>query len=1341
MKRYEALGARLRRAREDLGLDQPTLAALVDPPVGQQAVSGWERGASRPRIAMISSIARALGLDVGELVELGGYKGVALPSAASRPLLPFENLTPDGFEDFCRDLLEHEHPGGNAYKRGERGHRQGGFDVICDDAGARIGVQVKREATFGPRKVHYAVAAADPEVGVTAPQIALSRRVATPEARDAIAAYPSWDLFDGTQLSERVLALPRERALRLVSKWFPYHVASFLGETEPSMWLHAEDWFPLSTGESMFDASLPLVGRESELAELRDFVREPGAVIVEAPSGVGKSRLVVELATGTTREVRFADARILTPNQFGLLPDPDPIVVIDDAGHDADRTAALVRGVLGERPDATLVLTVQPARRTELMEAIRDLVNPLVPTVTLGDLTRPAAKQLAEHALGQLTDHRVAELIAGIGYDCPLVILQAARLYLAGDISVAELASSSVLREAVWEKYVSKWHLPDARLRVLEAVALFQPVRMANEDMRSAVEKMSGVIGRDLELHLDRLQDAGLVRVHGSSYRVVPDLLGEAMVAKQIRLSSGVPTRTVDMAAQITGRALVHALENVSVADWHARRAGQPHSPSDVLWEAVAATAAASSASERVRLLSDIDHLGALNPSRALELVELLRAQPCGPEQDEVGRLIGREREVDQQTVMEAAAPLLASASLHRNALADTVPLLFRIGIGDSSQEHQNPSHAMRILREMGTFQPHRGIEYLDAYIDNVERLVRGSEDDSTRAIALGLLEGLTADEAEWTTSSGMTLTMHRSPVDLERVAGLRERVREIALVHIADEVRTARAAVKLLGRLVASATTQAEWLPLLEALRTVMSSSVAHPIVSLDAYHQVVRLARFGPEQLRDQARSAMAGLRDDVDFLVARQIVSAWDRLDDLFDDEESEHSSAYERLEEQLRKRNEDATQALVVAHGVGPSAALALLEYVRVVANEGDVAEGCQLLQRALIANGSASARDFLDVGGLDTPNSIDEAFLTVPLGYLLEGQPQDGLRFATRLLRSGDGGARITAWALAQCPMALEPALSAGLIASIASTKDVSASRALCIAALRHPSPLTAGAVVASLDFSKSQRLAEEAAMALSGGRLEREAPWSALAPELRRAILHNLVDAADIDDYHIRRLLNTHLDLEPFEVLDFLKARILRERTDDLRYVAIPSDWRDRPDFASSPAQARILEAAIDWYTGLDDRQRFDGQRMLEAIADGFGEAARGVALERITSRDGAVLEAVRCVLAGAPRSIVFDEEGFVTSFLEFAAKSGKENLTAATGGFYDAAIPNSWVRNVGEANPVDIDRKARCEEILSRIERSSPARPLYEALLNRSNSDIAWQLDTDRDFLEPRKW
>ena len=138
---YEALGQLIRERREALGLEQATLASHLS--IGQQAVSRWELGRSRPRRAMLSDLAQALSCEEGALLDAGEYlptaPAVRLPVRPLTRALPLEELTEERFEDLLAELMITLHPDGHASRYGGRGHKQHGGN----DGGAAHGARGK----------------------------------------------------------------------------------------------------------------------------------------------------------------------------------------------------------------------------------------------------------------------------------------------------------------------------------------------------------------------------------------------------------------------------------------------------------------------------------------------------------------------------------------------------------------------------------------------------------------------------------------------------------------------------------------------------------------------------------------------------------------------------------------------------------------------------------------------------------------------------------------------------------------------------------------------------------------------------------------------------------------------------------------------------------------------------------------------------------------------------------------------------------------------------------------------------------------------------------------------
>src|SRR5664280_261220 len=294
---YEDLGHVIRERRETLGLDQAELASVLG--IRQQAVSGWERGKSRPRRTMLADVARVLATDERLLVDAGAY----LPPKSSirrpvRPLtrvLSLDELPEERFEDLVAEVMGAMHLNGHASRYGGRGHKQHGIDILVTGDGENLATgQCKRHKEFGPAAVREAIN----QVTVHADKhhLFLSRMTATPGARKEAAKHKSWELWDGEDISRFIRELPCDRAVRIVDTYFPGHREEFLGVASPGPWLRPEEHFDQSRS-AIFNHDWDLAGRDNELTSLTGtaYGTTASLSIVIGHGGAGKTRLLKAL--------------------------------------------------------------------------------------------------------------------------------------------------------------------------------------------------------------------------------------------------------------------------------------------------------------------------------------------------------------------------------------------------------------------------------------------------------------------------------------------------------------------------------------------------------------------------------------------------------------------------------------------------------------------------------------------------------------------------------------------------------------------------------------------------------------------------------------------------------------------------------------------------------------------------------------------------------------------------------------------------------------------------------------------------------------------------------------
>jgi hypothetical protein len=100
--------------------------------------------------------------------------------------------------------------------------------------------QCKRHKEFGAAKVEAAVKA---HVRHADKKVLLLTRIASPQARDAIAVHPDWELWDKEDVAKRIRQLSKSEQIRLVDIFFPGSDSRCFGEVEAGPWMSVEDFF------------------------------------------------------------------------------------------------------------------------------------------------------------------------------------------------------------------------------------------------------------------------------------------------------------------------------------------------------------------------------------------------------------------------------------------------------------------------------------------------------------------------------------------------------------------------------------------------------------------------------------------------------------------------------------------------------------------------------------------------------------------------------------------------------------------------------------------------------------------------------------------------------------------------------------------------------------------------------------------------------------------------------------------------------------------------------------------------------------------------------------------
>jgi transcriptional regulator with XRE-family HTH domain len=1385
---FEQLGKIIREAREQLGMEQGDVAARIG--IGQQAVSTWERGMSRPRRTMLRSVAQELLLDEEVLLEAGGYRagserGVRPPARPLARSLPIDELPPERFEDLVTALMQALHPEGHATRFGGPGEKQFGIDVLIGgDRGNAATGQCKRHQQFGPAAVKDAVG----EVTIAAHThyLFLSRLTATPGARKEIAKHPGWQLWDGEDISRFIRTkLPPDQAIRLVDTYFPGHRQAFLGFPQAAPWLPPEEFF-FQARRQIYTHDWALVGRADEVARLAAVLYGSTGTLAAlvGRGGVGKTRLlraVAEAAHDRAIQVRILPSGVpVEAVGFELLPRAGSLVVLIDDVHERDDIAYLVAGIWRHNAAANVLVATRPygwdRLRTDLARAAL-LPDELV-SVELGDLKASDAEALAREALGE-THEAIVQRLANLTLDCPLATVVGGVLIRRGQLDPAQLEHDEEVRDAIMRGFrdalVSDPVVVDPYTRgaVLDAIAALQPFRTNEQGFKDALGALAGEPFDILNKHLRSLEDAGILRRRDASLRIMPDLLGDVILAQvcydeQANADTGYLDRVRGVA---DGQVLQHLFVNVSRVDWQVRRRNAS-SPSlvETLWKPLEEEIRQADIGGRDQLVKLLSRVAYFQPERVLAIARWLIENPTDQlsEDDAPWSFLHRPT---YQDVINALPAVLKGAAYTFELLPAALDVLWDLAQTDTRPRNQFPDHPMRVLTDLAEFEVGKPPAYNEAIVDAASRWFA----DGQIVSPFDVLEPLLATEGSRQTYQDFTIAFQPFPLNADAVGPVRQRVIDLALEEArSPDVRRAVAGVHALeaalrypsgmyGRPVTDEERD-RWTPgIVETIRRlgdVADKLGVDPAVIVAIRQTLNWHSSYSKTATRPVAESIVDALPDDLENRVALIIRDGWGHLlRDRWDDFEVAQRKVERRLADTIAalcERTDEDIMSLVNDRlsveqvAFGPTAGHPGPLLAGLVKARTSLAP----LLIALIVSGEAAGLEPLLPVVLATYAELDATAALDRARKLLEMQPADArIRTPWRSVH--------TAWrifashgepeglSVADLKRGVAQALGSNrgmrplaggemeLLLIFAADSDAAVRQAAAVAAQRiaKEQPTEACQLVAAIDFSDSPHLADEVFTCFSPQHYGLS--WEYLTDAQVTLIRRRLVFLPELDQYWISSLLADRSAIDPQWVIELLQDRVTHaEGLDALSgYHAMPFNWDNRlrvhehADFVSHLRQlhAWIADAPHSWV------RREIGAEIFQEVAGNYDQSVLAILTEALASTNEADVRAVAAILRKAHRTLIWDAPVVVSTSLRAAARFGDECRQEMAGALWAATITGARIGTPGQPFKEDVEQRDRSTAVADALPKGSFEEEFYRNMASSAEQSIARSVAEDR--------
>jgi transcriptional regulator with XRE-family HTH domain len=1325
--KYKVFGEELRRLREAQGIaTQTKLAKLFG--VAQQTVTRWEAGHSRPRAEQMAVIAKALNTSQEGLLVAAGHASDEVTVSFDQPL-PLASLSAEGFQRFCRTLLESLYPGATVHAAGKTGHKQFGIDLeVTFTDGTAHTFQCKREAQFGAAKVRAAVKAHT--VKATRKVILLSR-VASPLARREVRAHRGWDIWDQDDLSEKLRSLSIESKRRIVDTYFPGQRFALLGEPSPGPWVTPGSYFSsLLAADRPFSHHWTLVGRTTECAKLASLLADHSAPVIAlvGPAGGGKSRVMrsaidafLESHCGHT-VLMLSPTEPVTMKSLEDLGTGKKLLVVDDA-HDRTDLELIVRYIANPQMHARLLLAYRPYAEEHVgRELARYGIS--ATTVTLEKPTKSDAVMLASQVLESLEGPiHAAKLIADVAYDSPLSVVVGAWIVATDGLHPELFAPHDVFQRTVLSRYqeaiersVSRSNKDQELLRsMLRVIALIQPLVPDDAKVLKLYQDIEGVSAPDATRLSKLLIASGVLFKRGARYRLSPDLLADSIIESAYITVAGGSNGEAERAFEAAiPEHKAHLLLNLGRLDWRRNKGDTSESPLlGSLWQS---------------LKWHDDYINA----HVNAAVEAAYFQPRH------ALAFARRLIDDGHGTHEGVCRMIRNAGYSLKHLRDAAVLLWELAREDDRETNPHPNHPLRLLAEIAAPEPRKSIAYVEGVVDVMLSVMPFEESWVGRRTPFDVIEGALATEGHFTSrATSRSITFSAYGVDIEAVRPVRRRIVDTILESLtSDHKRQAYEAAKALQHAIhgpiglmnrrASEEEQVDWesefADTLERVNRLIEETSLAPVIMLRVAESVGWLAHHGNEATRSPAARILSHLDRDLTTRVTRVLMDGWGTQTWRHD------AGRMDRNDEIHQQLARELTQALP-----DPQALASFLNerLVDLKSYAAETRQSSHIFVNRLLRDAVGLAQVVLNARDRSPQSPIAE-FAAVALGVVIRSAKHEANQRIDALLAEDERALSIVAQAYT---MGLDKgrdltAFDRHTLRRIFTSSDP--------AVLSTTSWLFRD--VAERDKQFAIELLVNASPAIATETRhdifmwfddDKLIPFDVLSDDELKGIFKLFSVFPTLDNHFVHGFLVRVAKRSPRLVVELAQERVTQSvsREDWWKFGLIGGMSRHVPSInvLDHPDGPMLLREVLDWALPQIGEYRF-AHHLSGLVTGVFGllrPSCTSVLESWCTQGTSEHFKLLAHVLRDTPHAFAFDERAFVIRMLKKARSLGTSVHRNLSSSLYASAISGVRSGTAGEPLPRDLELKAQAEEVLSSLSAGDPAFELYDDLRKHALNDI----------------
>jgi hypothetical protein len=610
--------------------------------------------------------------------------------------------------------------------------------------------------------------------------------------RERIAAFRT--KIDGCVV-RRGINTPAEFASHAVEAVREWERKTLRGATQ-----RADDYFaPLLSAAALFSHTEPLVAQQEALNQLLQFSGSSKRVMVlHAPWGRGKSRVLLEFARQATTPARFirADAPLSRSHLEISSADATVLVLEDPHRRTPDELRSLLAFLHRCDPSVKLIVASRTTAVDEFEAAARaeGIAMSELETRELSPLSDADQRRLVVQVLG--VENEFTQVLAVRTRGSSLAALLAARLIQRRQVTFADLDQSHDFAAEVLGRFKDALLTapgidPSIRERLqslLHAVALCAPIRPGDPDQRDALAAFLHRQREELSQDLATLEDLGLLLRRGGLVTIPVEAIREAEALGACLTRRGESTGLAERALrELSGLFRGSLLRTLAQVEWRVEQTGQQVSLLDRVWPELEAIYDGIPASLRLPLLKDLAGVAPFQPQRAIVFVRHAVGSGLGPPETE--ELWRRAGPLPIARIHDALTAIIREILYEPSCIGEACGLLHQMSQGDYRTAPQHPECAKRVLLDLAKLSPHQPLSCYDALLDWIDAR---QHDGSIPGEQLAeLLRPLLSKEVEHGYSDERAMHFWSEAVSLERVEPIHYRAHQV-LRRLADAPDTA---------------------------------------------------------------------------------------------------------------------------------------------------------------------------------------------------------------------------------------------------------------------------------------------------------------------------------------------------------------------------------------------------------------------------------------------------------------------------------------------------------------------------------------------------------------------